>query len=189
MSDVLKMLKLGLTLAIFASVACLCLALVNIATAPRIAAAQAAKANAGMTVVFENATSFEQTEIPSIDVGSVMINSFYLAKDGDNIIGVVVNATGPTYDEATMLVGIDLNRTITGIEFLALSDTPGFGQAAAEPTFKDQFTNLTVGDFVSPGVDFDGISGSTITTDGVTNILNVAIRVGTEYLAGLHGGA
>ncbi len=189
MSDIFKMIKLGLTLALFATIACLCLALVNIATAPRIAEAAAAKANAGMTVVFETATSFEEAEIPALDTGSVSINSFYLAKNGDEVLGVVVEATGPTYDEATMLIGIDLSRTITGIEFLALSDTPGFGQAANESAFKDQFTNLTVGDLVSPGVDFDGISGSTITTDGVTNILNVAIRVGTEYLAENHGGA
>ncbi len=188
MSDIFKMLKLGLTLAIFASVACLALAMVNIYTAPRIAEAQQAKANAGMTVVFENATSFEQVEIPQTDTGSVTINSLFLAKDGDAVAGAVVEATGPTYDEATMLIGFDLNRTITGIEFLALSDTPGFGQAAAEPAFKDQFKGLAVGDTVTPGTDFDGISGSTITTNGVSAILNAAVVVGAGYLAENHGG-
>ncbi len=188
MSDIFKMLKLGIILAIFASVACLCLALVNIATAPRIAAAQEAKANAGMLVVFSSATTFEEVTIPSTDTGSVTINSMFLAKENDSVIGAVIEATGPTYDEATMLVGLDLNRTITGIEFLALSDTPGFGQAAAEPPFKNQFNGLSVGDSIAAGTDFDGISGSTITTNGVTAILNAALTIGTEYLAANHGG-
>ncbi len=188
MSDIFKMLKLGITLAIFASVACLCLALVNIATAPRIEAARIAKANEGMLVVFENATSFEQVPNPTTDTGSTTINSMYLAKDGDAVIGAVVEATGPTYDEATMLIGIDLNNTITGIEFLALTDTPGFGQAAAEPEFKNQFAGLSFEDSIEAGSDFDGISGSTITTNGVTAIINAALMVGTEYLAANNGG-
>ncbi len=188
MSDIFKMLKLGIILAIFASVACLCLALVNIATAPRIEATQLAKANAGMIVVFEDATSFETVEVPSVDTEGVVINSLNIAKNGDAVVGVVIEATGPTYDEATMLIGIDISRTITGVEFLALSDTPGFGQAAAEPAFKDQFKGLAVGESVAPGTDFDGISGSTITTNGVTAILNAALTVGIDYLTANSGG-
>ena len=47
-----EMFKLGLSLAIFASVACVCLALVNNVTAPAIAAAKERELNAGLAVVF-----------------------------------------------------------------------------------------------------------------------------------------
>ncbi|MFI3257485.1 MAG: FMN-binding protein [Spirochaetales bacterium] len=182
MSDIFKMLKLGIVLAIFASVACVCLAVVNIFTAPTIAAVQAAKAGSAMAVVFADADSFEELDPPVTLSGSVRVNAAYLAKKADETVGVVIDVTGPTYDEATMLIGIDINRTITGIEFLALSDTPGFGQKAAEPLFKDQFLGLNAQNELTAGVDFDGISGSTVTTTGVTAILNTAIAVGNDYL-------
>ena len=47
-----NMLKLGLSLAIYASVACVCLSLVNMVTAPAIAAAKERELNAGLAVVF-----------------------------------------------------------------------------------------------------------------------------------------
>ena len=46
-----EMLKLGLTLAIFAAVACVALAFVNNLTAPTIAKVEQEKANAGMKTV------------------------------------------------------------------------------------------------------------------------------------------
>lgn len=187
MSDVLKMLKLGLTLAIYASVACLCLAAVNIFTAPRIEAAALAKANQGMTVVFADAKSFEQVELPTTSVDGVTLNAMHVAKDDSGVIGAVVEAVGPTYSEATLLIGLDLNNTITGIEFLAISDTPGFGQLATEPEFKDQFNGLPVDGSLVAYEDFDGVAGSTITTNGVTAIINAAFSVASDYLAENHG--
>lgn len=182
------MLKLGFILALFASVACVCLAVVNIFTAPTIAAVQEAKANAGMKVVFADAQSFEQAELKEKSSGGMRIDNLYLAKQKDEIIGAVISITGPTYDEATMLIGLDLNHTITGIEFLSLGDTPGYGQAATEPEFTNQFVGLVVPDKLVAGTDFDGISGSTITTVGVTSIINYATAVMRGYLAGNYEG-
>ncbi len=183
MSDVVKMLKLGLTLALFASVACLCLAMVNIFTKPYIEAVAHEKATAGMKVVFADATSFEKVELSTTKIGSVTINAMHVAKDADSVIGAVVEATGPTYNEATILVGLDLQNTITGIEFLAITDTPGFGQQATEPEFLNQFNGLKVTGALVANADFDAVSGSTITTNGVTAIINAAFKVGSEWLA------
>ena len=183
MSDILKMLKLGLTLALYASVACLCLALINIFTTPYIEAAALAKANAAMKVVFPSATTFEEIDFSTTKIDAVKINAVRVAKEGDVVIGVGVEAVGPTYDEATILVGIDTNNTITGIEFLALTDTPGYGQGAKEPDFKNQFNGLAFDKTLEARKDFDAVSGSTITTNGVTAILNAAIEVGLECLA------
>lgn len=175
------MLKLGFILAMFASVACVCLAVVNILTAPTIAAVQAEKANAGMKVVFSDADAFEKIDTPVERFGSTTINNIYFAKQGEEVIGAVVEASGSTYNEATLLVGFDLNRIITGIEFLSLSDTPGYGQAAADPEFTNQFSGLTATSALEVGKDFDGISGSTKTTEGITTIINYAIAAGCKY--------
>ena len=45
-------------------------------------------------------------------------------------MGVVVEATGPTYDKALILVGVDISYAVTGTTILELTDTPGFGQKA-----------------------------------------------------------
>jgi electron transport complex protein RnfG len=195
-----QMLKLGFVLAAFASVACVCLALVNNVTAPAIAVAKEAKANMGMKVVFADADSFEKVaditknaaDVTALNntltTNPVKINSINLAKKGSDVIGCVIEAVGPTYDKATMLIGMDLNRTITGIQFLALSDTPGFGQKAAEPSWMAQFAGKSAVEPLEAGVNFDTISGATITTKGIASLINFAVYVGGEYLAANHGG-
>ena len=185
-----NMLKLGLSLAIYASVACVCLSLVNMVTAPAIAAAKERELNAGLAVVFADADTFEPAPGFVADTAtSVKVTNLYLAKKGDQVMGAVVQANGPTYDKAEMLIGVTLARSITGIQFLSLTDTPGFGQKAAEPEFANQFAGKSVDDAFSAGDDVDMIGGATITTKGVSQLIKYAAYVAGEYLAANYGGA
>ena len=185
-----NMLKLGLSLAIYASVACVCLSLVNMVTAPAIAAAKERELNAGLAVVFADADTFAPAPNFVADTAtSIEVTNLYLAKKGDQVMGAVVQAKGPTYEKkAEMLIGITLNRYITGIQFLSLSDTPGFGQKAKEPEFADQFAGKSVDDAFSAGDDVTAISGATITTKGVSQFIKYAAYIAGEYLATNHGG-
>lgn len=184
-----KILKLGFTLAAYATVACVSLALVYNVTAPVIERVKQEKAGAGMKIVFAQADSFVSVQDFERDAANqIAINALYTAKKDGKTIGAVVDATGPTYDKATMLIGLDLNRTITGIQFLSLTDTPGFGQRANEPDFLNQFTGLNAENTLEAGKNFDGLSGASITTKGVTNILNYAVWIAGNYLAANHGG-
>ena len=179
-----EMLKLGLVLACFAAVACVALAFVNNLTAPTIAKVEAEKANAGMKAVFADADYFMDAEgFTSTVINGVTIDKVCYAYKNDAKIGVVVQATGSTYDKATILVGINMDKVVTGLTFLSISDTPGFGQKAAEPTFYEQFAGKDAAGSFVPGTDFDGISGATITTNGVANIITEATKIGLEYLA------
>ncbi|MGI5173905.1 FMN-binding protein [Treponema sp. OMZ 840] len=184
-----QIIKLGFVLAAYASVACVSLALVYNLTAPAIEAAKQAKAGAGMKIVFEQADSFVPAQNFEKDAASaVTVNALHTAQKGGKVIGAVIEAAGATYDKAVMLIGLDLNRTITGIQFLTLTDTPGFGQRAAEPAFTDQFKGLPASKNLEAGTDFDGLSGATITTKGVANIINYAVWAAGDYLAKNHGG-
>lgn len=184
-----NMLKLGISLAIYASVACVCLSLVNMVTAPAITAAKERELNEGLAVVFADADTFEPAPGFVADTAtSIKVTNLYLAKKGDQVMGAVVQANGPTYDKAEMLIGVTLNRSITGIQFLSLSDTPGFGQKAAEPEFSNQFAGKSVDDAFSAGDDVVAISGATITTKGVSQLIKYAAYVAGEYLAANHGG-
>ena len=184
-----NILKLGFTLAAYATVACVSLAFVYNVTAPAIERVKQEKAGAGMKIVFEQADSFVPVQNFERDAANpIAINALYTAEKGGKTIGAVVEAAGATYDKATMLIGLDLNRTITGVQFLSLTDTPGFGQRANEPEFLNQFTGLNAENTLEAGKDFDGLSGASITTKGVTNIVNYAVWVAGNYLAANHGG-
>ena len=76
-----------------------------------------------------------------------------------------------------------MDKVVTGVNFLSITDTPGFGQKAAEPNFYGQFAGKDAAGSFVPGTDFDGISGATITTNGVANIITEATKIGLEYLA------
>lgn len=183
-----NMLKLGLSLAAFASIACVLLALVNNATAPVIALSKQAEVNKGLSIVFPEADSFEAAPnfTPELS-GVVKIEALYLAKKDDVVKGAVVQASGPTYDKASILLGLDMSRTITGIQFLSISDTPGFGQKATEPEFYTQFAGKSADDEFEAGKDVDMISGATITTKGVAQMVKYASYVAGEYLADNYG--
>lgn len=185
-----QMLKLGIVLALFASVACVMLALVNNLTSSIIAENKAKEVTQGLTVVFADADSFEPAPNFTPDTATtVKVESLYLAKKGTDVVGAVAQATGPTYDTATILLGMDLNRTLTGLRFLSITDTPGFGQKATEPEFYNQFTGKSANDDFAAGSDIQAISGATITTKGVAQLAKYTAYVAGEYLAQNYGGA
>lgn len=189
-----SMLRLGLILAAFAVVSCALLAVVNNITAPVIEQNNIQKANQAMKAVFADADNFKQVTdfAPSADA-SVTIDKFFVAEAGGNAKGVVVQVTGPTYDKATLVVGFDLTGTVTGVQFLALTDSPGFGLKANDPTytvksgktFYGQFTGLKASDGFKAGSTFDAISGATITSNGVAGLLTAASGSALSYLEGL----
>ncbi|MDR1786116.1 MAG: FMN-binding protein [Spirochaetaceae bacterium] len=176
--------KFGITLALYSSVACTLLALVNLVTAPLIAEAKNAETQAGLKIVFpgDQYVFEEVTGFANDPASSVKVERLFLAKAGGATDGVVVQATGPTYDRATILIGVDKNRKISAIQFTALSDTPGFGKRAEEPAFRDQFKGKSIDDpFVSKS-DVTAISGASITSNGVSRILKYATGIAGEYL-------
>jgi len=178
-----QMIKLGLILALYTSIACVTLAFVNDLTKDTIASAKDKELNEGLKIVFAQADSFEQLDsslFPSIN--DVTIDAVYLAKANDAIIGSVIKASGATYNDATILVGITTESTMTSIEFLELTDTPGFGQKAKEPAFKDQFIDKAIDETLALGTNVDAISGSTITSRGIVKILNAAIESGKKAI-------
>ena len=165
-----EMIKLALVLAIFASVACVLLAFVNNATLPAIQAVKNQALTAGLKEIYSDATNFEQPQdFAPKSLQGISIEQLYIAKAGDKVLGAVIQATGPTYDKATVLIGVLPNRTISGIKILSISDTSGFGQNALKPEF-------------SAHEDIDGLSGATITRQGIGNILKISTQEAIKYL-------
>ena len=192
--SVFSMIKLGLTLALYAVVSCTVLAVVNNFTSPKIEQNQKAKVNKAMETFFPGeGFSFEQkTDYEPKNAGSAKIESLIIAKKDGKIAGGAAQVSGPTYDTATLIVGMASDGTITGVQFLKNTDSPGFGLKASDPTFKlangktfyGQVEGKNAKDGFEKDKNFDAISGATITSNGVANLL----KAGTETLLSYIGG-
>lgn len=177
-----SMIKLGLILSAYAVVACAMLALVNNFTAPKIAENQTKKVSAAMQEFFpESGLSFETINdfTPPV-VGAITVDEMYVAKRGNEIVGGAAQVTGPTYDQGTILIGIKTDGAVTGLKFLKLTDSPGFGLKANDATFKlpngktfyGQFEGKNAKDGFVAGQNFDAISSATITSEAVSSLIN-----------------
>ncbi len=183
-------IKLSLTLAAYTVVACVGLAFVYRATQPLIQAAADREVTAALSLLVGEASSFEPvTETLSTGVPSIVIDRAYVAKKGNEVIGLVAQVTGPTYASATILFSVNMARQLGTIQFMAISDTPGLGTKVTDEAFAGQFTGKSLDDQFKLGSDLSAVSGATISSRGVSTMLQVASWAAGDYLAGKHGGA
>lgn len=189
-------MKDALILFVITLIAGVCLGGVYEMTKVPIAAAKVAANRATYQLVFADAANFEASdelteavkasseEAAGWGFGGVVIDDALLAVDGSgNAVGHVINSTSKDgYGGAINIsVGIDKEGTITGVGFLALSETPGLGMNAENPEFKDQFKGKKVESFnvtksgATADNDIDAMSGATITSTAVTNAVNAAV--------------
>ena len=174
------MIKLGLILACYAVASCTVLALVNNVTAPVIQKNNEEKAAKAMRAVFAQAESFNM--LSSERAGLLNVDSIGLALVEGRVAGAVAQVSGPTYDKATIMVGMTKDGTVTGVSFLANTDSPGFGLKASDPTFTlksgktfyGQFEGLQAKDGFVLNQNVDAISGATITSRGVAALVERA---------------
>lgn len=182
------MIKLSFVLGIYAAVACVALAGVYILTAPRIAAAARAEVNASLGAIFPEADDFvDVTEEVESPASQIAFNGAFVAKKGDEVLGMVVKATGATYKSTTLLVGVDMKRALKPLVFMENTDTPGLGTKTSEEPFVGQFSGKSLDDGYAVGKDIQAISGATISSKGVAVIARVAGYAAGEYLAASHG--
>ena len=184
--DIFEMVKLGLVLVCYAVASCTVLAVVNNFTSAKIAKNQIEKAAAAMKVVFPLAKNFIPVEeVPQNSDSSVSVTDVYIAENEDGLVGAVAQISGPTYDRGKIILGIDKNGFVTGMQFLDLTDSPGFGSKAKDSqyklsngkTFYEQFTGKNSAQGFEIGRTFDAISGATITSRAVGNLMNQGSEV------------
>jgi len=130
-------------------------------------------------------------------LSNIVIDEIRVATDGSgNKLGyVVMVTTGEGYGGAiTVLVGYTMDGTVNGIEILTINETAGLGAKAAEKSFKDQYANKKVSEFIYTKTgaasenEIDAISGATITTSAVTGAVNAGIAFITDLVDTTIGG-
>lgn len=137
-----KSLKLGLKLLIITAVSGAALAFTNNATAPVIEAANLAKLQESLKVVYKDAT-FE--EIEGVDLPPEIVGA-YKATGADGNEGYVfdVNSPGGYGGPIEFLIGVDSENKLTGFSPLVHSESAGFGKNMEEDFFKEGVVGVSM---------------------------------------------
>ncbi len=167
----------------------LLLAVTNAAWMPKIEQNKQADVNHLMVSLLPQAQNFEPAADVEIDHGKGKKTSCRIYKgvssEGQGV-GFCFNAEASGFaDKIQMLIAVDKDCTkIEGLNFVFINETPGFGDNAKQPYFRDQFTgapaaklNLAkTGDEKKIDSEIIAITGATVTSTAVVNGASVYIE-------------
>ena len=164
----------GILLAICAVVSLL-LAVVNSATEPIITAMQAEKTAKAMAQVLQ------ADEYVPVTVSAPGVTGVSEAKTGGSAVGHVVEVTANGFGGAiNMVVGVDINGAVTGVSVIKHSETGNIGtKVVADSAVLGRFEGMSLdkGEITVNSGDnrFDGVTGATVSSKGVTAGVNAAL--------------
>lgn len=165
--------RLVIVLFLIAAITALCLGLVDYITRDRIAGIKADKTAAAMSEVMPGSYTFQEVETETADP----VVGIYAANSGANTYGFVAEVViAGSQGDIDMLVGVDLNGSVTGVAIVDMSETAGLGDNASKAEWRAQFVGASGELAVSKdGGTIDALTGATVTSRAVTNGVNAAI--------------
>jgi len=189
-------LRTGVVLFVFALIGTAMLAFTHDRTEPVITRSQQAEKLALINQVlppalYDNDLLASQRSVPADDLlGTRQASAIWIARRGDNVSGVVLEAIAPDgySGNIALLIGIDIDGNVTGVRVTAHRETPGLGDYIdrAKSAWIDQFSgkSQTSPDpkhwkVVKDGGVFDARAGATITPRAVVK----AVKSALEYFA------
>lgn len=161
------------------------LAVTNFISAPVIVANQEANANAVRQELLPDADSFSQvdTDLLTSDDSSAHVDSVYQADNGSGyVITIVTKSFG---GDLTMMVGLNADGTISGVQVTDSSDTPGVGSKDAQPEYLAQYDGLSSltsenvkneTSTTSSGSTFQYISGASVSGSAIHKGVYLALE-------------
>ncbi len=176
----LKILKSAVPLIVICLSVSLVLSLTNRITAERISRLEEQKRNEAMSRIFD----CDQFLPINTEITDNRINDVYVA---GNFGFVVTVTTGGYGGDVTVMVGVNTDGTVKAVEILDVSsETVGLGQNAAKPEFHSAFAgkgrNISVTKGEPGDNEIKAITGATITSQAVTDAVNIATDFAAEHL-------
>lgn len=171
-----EIVKVGVILFVITAVAALILAVVNNFTAPVITENKKRAQEFAMKQVLPDALSFEVLSFEA-EEGST-VKEIYEAGQVGTVVKVSPSGYGGNIE---MVVGIDNDLKVTGIEIVSQTETAGLGTNCTNDSFKSQFIgkteNIKVVKNGANGNEIDAISSATITSSAVVKGVNDALSI------------
>lgn len=143
--------------------------------------------NMAMAQVLSTADEFILIKDIKLDGYSNIAEVYETKNKSGYVFKVRPNGYGGKID---LVVGIDSNSKVSGIEVIKHSETPGLGAKAKDDAFKSQFVDKNaeeeIGVTKSEAKDNEitAISGATITSRAIVNGVNEAIKCYNEQIKG-----
>jgi len=130
----------------------------------------------------DDANSIESTFSENIGEETLEGISYYIYKESDTVKGYTFKFSGTgLWGTITGYIALspDFNE-ILGVDFISHSETPGLGGRIDESWYKEQYRGLDVESqpfvsYTSSGGTLDAITGATLTSNSVTDMLNAFI--------------
>ena len=180
-STVLYVVRICAVLLIITMCVAFLLSFVNAITKDTIAANDAAKISEALSALFSDAASPHAIAIQGSFDSSV--NGFYEVKDGDASIGYYADVSPVGFKGAVnMMVALDTEGKVLGVQILTHSETIGIGTKIEEPDFLSGFVGKSGSLEYKKGASadengfIDGISGATYSSKAVIKGVDQALR-------------
>jgi electron transport complex protein RnfG len=162
------------------ALAAILLALTFVPTQAQLKILQDEQEKQALKAVLPQAADFEPVTGDQVDADGEPVVLYFRGVDSSgNVVGYAFRNTQPgAQGLVEVLGGVSADfSTVTGMEVMSHSETPGLGAKIIEPAFKSQFLNLPVADMSlsSGGGKVDAISGATISSVTVVNALHTGI--------------
>ena len=176
--------KLTLTLLGICAVVALLLGVVNSVTKPIIDEIQAEKTAAAMSQVLP------ADEYQKVETAYPNVTALHKALSGGEQVGYVVEVTASGFGGMlSMVVGVDMDGAVTGVSVTYNSETANIGtKVVNDQSVLDRFIGMSHegGEItVNSGSNrFDGVSGATVSSKGVTAGVNTALAAVAEQKGG-----
>ena len=177
-----------ITLVLICLISTALLAATNMVTGEKIALNAVETEKASRMVVLPEAAQF--SEVTTLDSGITYCSA--TDKNGENAGYVFTSGAKGYGGTVSVMVGLDADGVITGIEILSHSETPGLGANATSDSFKSRLIGksgeLTVDKNSNEGQNIQAITAATITSKAVTNAVNSITAAFNEVSGGENNG-
>ncbi len=188
MSDNKEVVQVIVAMVLISAVAAAALAATYTPTQEALKLLQEEQQKEALKVILPAAVDFEPVTGEQLDDAGDPVVLYYRGVDSSgNVVGYAIKRNQVGAQGVIQLIGgvsADFN-TITGMQVMKHSETPGLGALIVTPEFQGQFVDKPVADvsLKSNGGQIDAITGATISSQAVVDALHSAV----DYAAAQEG--
>lgn len=140
-------------------------------TSPIIAEHEEAAANEAKKAVLPNGDTFEEV---AIDPEKLVLGVTNVYKAANGVGYAISTNVKGMYAGLKIMVGVNSNGEVSGVNVLTNEETAGIGSKAMDPAYLEKYIGVKSADTV------DGISGATYSSKGVKTAINAALAMASE---------
>ncbi len=163
----------GLKLLLITAIATFALALTQMITEEPIKIQAQKASDEARALVLKNVQEFVSLEVPEDSYPGIL--EAHEGRLGNDVIGYTFKTTSRGYGgNIVIIVGIDDSGRLSGVRIAEQTETPGLGAKVADPRFYEQYNGKSAEKPIDENA-LSAVSGATVSSNAVTDAVNIAI--------------